>query len=589
MKDDSSVPGPLPRRGRIAPPGPPRRLPLAARALAAAVTAAALLPLTAAVPAAAVPSPTPTTKATTKATTAATTAPPTAGADDRLADDGLADEPAGEQNDRVGNDGPPAARGTSAPRTATAAGRPQDFRIAPTGDLGGLVTRLGTSLPQQTLTKLLEQTDRTARLGGACGPEAHFGASLRPERRACWEPADAVSKEWIPQGISGISDAQEDERWGASPADPVAISSYDADNPGRGNRVNERDYCLQPGVDEACNEKGVRVTFLNQLTGAYRHVLLVWPYLNPQRNVSFDAIHAREGTCPEFGPLAPDCMAQEGIHAGGIVWYGDHLYVADTANGLRVFDLGTILDLDADQNPAVHDRTPDGLTSNVQDQVRVGRHNNVWYSYGYRYVMPQVATLTFTTPRHGGATDENQCYPTGRPKASYASLDRTGTKHLIIGEYCNLNSEGAQSPGRVAALPMPALAAAVRGTEGAIDATEAYELPRGAVLGTGTEPLWHKIQGVERYEGRWYFHRSNGGSPGKLLRATTAAGAFTPHPVVLDSVIGPEDLYLTHGRGRNLPPALWSLSEHAPSASCATCAREVFSYPLSQVDGGFTP
>jgi hypothetical protein len=34
------------------------------------------------------------------------------------------------------------------------------------------------------------------------------------------------------------------------------------------------------------------------------------------------------------------------VHAGGVAWYGNYLYVADTEAGLRVFDLRKIFDLD---------------------------------------------------------------------------------------------------------------------------------------------------------------------------------------------------------------------------------------------------
>ncbi|MGW0958255.1 hypothetical protein ACWD4K_04235 [Streptomyces gelaticus] len=71
------------------------------------------------------------------------------------------------------------------------------------------------------------------------------------------------------------------------------------------------------------------------------------------------------------------CAAQNGIHAGGMVWYGNYLYVADTANGMRVFDLRKIMDLNPDNNADVDDPTPDDLVSNVVDKRRIGRQNNV--------------------------------------------------------------------------------------------------------------------------------------------------------------------------------------------------------------------
>ncbi|MGW4031597.1 hypothetical protein ACWEFL_20150 [Streptomyces sp. NPDC004838] len=512
----------------------------------------------------------------TRATGAAYTA------DDVRSGDGMADTPAGEQDDLARGTGPDAAHGDSPGTATTSAGRPEDFQLRSGANLGNLVSLLTLGLHTQGLTALMGQADRQAQWNTSCGNgSALYGPVLTPNRRACWTDDDATSTEWIPQAITGVSDAQEDENWGNSPADPVAVASYDAENPGRAE-YHPDDNCQLLVTPEACNEKGVRVSFINQQTGRYRHVLLVWPYENSHGHASFDALHAKEASCPP-GVQSPECRAQDGIHAGGMTWYGNYLYVADTSNGLRVFDMRHILDLDHDQNPNVHDRTPDGLVSNVLDTRRVGRQNNVWYSYGYRYVMPQVATLHLTaTPPSG--TSGNRCYTTGRPKVSFVALDRTGTDHLSIGEYCNTDN-GGNSPGRIGTYPMASVAAAVEGAVGTIaDADSAYVLPSGPVL--GTEPLWHKIQGAVRYEGAWYFHRSNAHSKGRLLKATVSGGVLVPHPVALESSIGPEDLYLAHGRGNGIPPELWSVSEHAPSV-CGPCKREVYSYPMSTVTAGF--
>ncbi|MFE9813762.1 hypothetical protein [Streptomyces sp. NBC_00236] len=501
-----------------------------------------------------------------------------------MPDDGFDDEPESEQDDLAGAAAAGASRGAVA--AAPVPGRPADFKLAKGTDLSGLVTKLDAGLPKQGLTELLEQANRPA---ADCGAAGIYGPDLTVSHRICWKADDdATSKEWVPQAISGVSDAQEDEDWGTSDAEPVAVGSYDAVNPGRSDYIAGRDNCLESSASDACNEKGIRVTFFNQATGKYRHVLLVWPYINSKDHISFDALHAREGRCNPV--IVTGCAAQNGIHAGGMVWYGNYLYVADTANGLRVFDLRTIMDLNPDNDAAVNDPTPDGLESDVQDKKQVGRQNNVWYAYGYRYVMPQVATLKFTTAKNGGTTSLNQCYATGRPKASYVSLDRTDTDHMVLGEYCNTNN-GGTSPGRVGAYPMSALTAAVEGATGtAASADEAYGLPTGAAF--GDEDLWHKIQGAMRYEGKWYFHRSNAYDNGRLLQATpgTVGGTtqLVGNPKTLQTSFGPEDLYLAHGRGDGFAPQLWSLSEHAPDATkCPTCKREVYSYNLSEVIGDF--
>ncbi|CAL9599158.1 hypothetical protein [Streptomyces sp. enrichment culture] len=501
-----------------------------------------------------------------------------------VSDDGFDDEHEGEQDDTVAPDGEPTAK---APAADPVPGRPADFRLAAGADLSGRVDQLDAALPKQGLTKLMEQANRTAGLGAEdCGDTAVYGPDLPLADRVCWQGDDANSTEWIPQAITGVSDAQEDEDWGTSDAEPVAVGSYDNQNPGRSDYYEFRHECERASKSDACNEKGVRVTFFNQATKKYRHVLLVWPYVNLYEHISFDALHAREGLCKKV--VDENCAAQNGIHAGGMVWYGNYLYVADTANGLRVFDLRRIMDLNPDNDSATQDEMQDGLPSDLTDKKRIGRQNNVWYAFGYRYVMPQVATLKFTTDENGGDVSDNQCYRTGRPKASYVSLDRTGTDHMVLGEYCNMGKDPGDdmSNGRVGTYPMAALTAAVEGAPGTVaDADSAYGLPTGGSF--DGQPLWHKIQGAVRYEGHWYFHRSNAYGNGRLLQATAdGSGRLTGNPKVLQSSIGPEDLYLAHGRGDGFAPRLWSLGEHAPSV-CGPCERELYSYPMSDVVSGF--
>lgn len=216
----------------------------------------------------------------------------------------------------------------------------------------------------------MEQANRPAGWEGACGTAGIYGSDLAVNHRVCWQNDDATSSEWVPQAITGVSDAQEDEDWGTSNAEPIAVAYYDAENPGRSNYAKDRDNCVQDSASDACNEKGIRVSFFNQATQMYRHVLLVWPYMNSKDHISFDALHASEGKCTT--EVTSSCAAQNGIHAGGMVWYGNYLYVADTANGMRVFDLRKIMDLNPDNKADVDDPTPDGLVSNVTDKKRIG-------------------------------------------------------------------------------------------------------------------------------------------------------------------------------------------------------------------------
>ncbi len=219
----------------------------------------------------------------------------------------------------------------------------------------------------------------------------------------CFNPGDTKTKEWIPQGVSGVSDAQEDELWGS--AKPLLVSWYDA--------------------DKRAPHKSVRVTFVNPANNTYRHVLLVWPY-------------AQRGTgAPTYEPVGTH-GTDTGIHAGGIAWYGNRLYVADTNRGVRVFDMRVILDLGASAN---------GTTTG---RDKVGLHGKTYYGYGYRYVMPQTGSWVNAKPIG------KRCDGAGAPVHSYLSIDRSKVPDMLVsGEYCDRATDpDAGKDGRLGMWPL---------------------------------------------------------------------------------------------------------------------------------------
>lgn len=106
---------------------------------------------------------------------------------------------------------------------------------------------------------------------------------------------DFGTSKWVPQGISGTWDA------------------YDA------GTVEGRKAWVVSWHN--ADDTSVRVTFVDRETLKYRHVLLVEPKKKTDGQVTFDAVP---------------------VHAGGIMWYGDTLWVVDTWKGVRVFDLKNI-------------------------------------------------------------------------------------------------------------------------------------------------------------------------------------------------------------------------------------------------------
>lgn len=440
---------------------------------------------------------------------------------------------------------------------------PGAFAMKKGSDLSGRVKALDDALPKQGVQKLLAAANREAKTGAACATDpfgkGDRGAPLAPVRKYCWEPDDATSTEWIPQAVSGVSDAQQDEKWGTER--PVLIGAYDSENPGRANGCTASE-------SDACNEKGIRVTFLDPATDKYRHVLLAWPYVNNPGNTSFDAVHASEN--PQ----------QNGIHAGGMVWYGNYLYVADTMNGVRVFDMRYIMDLNPDGDPETDDPTPDGLKSNVRDKRQVGRQNNVWYSYGYRYVMPQVATWTFAATQYNSHT-VTTCQDRGAPKASYLSLDRSASPdQLVMGEYCRA-SASLPSTGRLSAFPLNDETGEIASSGGVT-----------TVADWGNYLPQEGIQGAARYRDDFFLNQSHLYSNGSLFRGgLDANGQLKVVGAEVPTAVGPEDLYVEHGETTGEPPLLWSVSEHRANisdASCAAgnaspCGRVIYAHRLGDV------
>lgn len=369
-------------------------------------------------------------------------------------------------------------------------------------------------LEKATVTNIMNNLNRQddenpTATGEACEPNAlQSGSSVAIHRSICFNDGDNATAQWYPQGVTTVADMQADQEWGNG-YQPVLVSWYDRN-----------------GLDDGM-VKGVRISFMNPDTGAYRHVLLVYP----RANGDYDTI--RVSMDPSNGSY------NTSLHAGGIIWYGNHLFVADTARGFRMFDMRRIYDLGA---------SPNGTTSGSN---MVGLHGDTYYGYGYRYVMPQVGSWTRTAPTGTKCTSND-----GSPQYSYTSLDRSGTDHLIAGEYC---AGGEAVNGRVAAWPIA----------GAFNAGE---------LITDTSYRWnadaaHKlpvsnVQGATRFNGRWYLSRSRGKSTAGTLYTTAPATSSTTtlqvdHQQQLS--IGPEDLaHWQLGTDPSNPRLghLWTAAEH---------------------------
>jgi hypothetical protein len=368
-----------------------------------------------------------------------------------------------------------------------------DFKLRQTSvDLQSRVDALAGRLVESDVGSVFGQANRPAVENGPCYDDA-FPAIPAGSRWFCFDPADAGEGpgrlEWIPQGVTSAADA-------GVGGDRLLVSWYD---------------------DAAEPKKGVRVSFLDPSTDKYRHVLLAYPYISSGGTPTYEIVGRPQG----------------GIHAGGILWYGNYLYVVDTTRGIRVFDTRYIFDLA---------RSPNGDTS---DKNRIGWSSGAYRGFGYRYVMPQVdAWVNAAGP---DADPVFRCTGTGAPKFSYVAVDRTEEPdRLITGEFCDATGD----VGRVTRWPLDARTGRPAvGTDGLAHASDAYRLAA------------NQIQGAVSAGGTWYLSRTNRRSgPGELIVASPDAS-----PVgVLRAVqtrpagIGPEDLSFTPTDNR-----LWTVTEFA--------------------------
>ena len=129
------------------------------------------------------------------------------------------------------------------------------------------------------------------------------------------------SESWYPQGIS---------------------SSVDAGN----SKYSKNHLFLVSWYAKKDEEKGARISFINTSVSPpkYRHVLLVEP-TGTSAKPSFKAVK---------------------VHAGGIAWYCNLLYVQDTDHGARLFDVDHIY--------------------KAKDGDGVGRQSDgSYHAYGYKW------------------------------------------------------------------------------------------------------------------------------------------------------------------------------------------------------------
>lgn len=293
------------------------------------------------------------------------------------------------------------------------------------------------------LTGLLEGLDRQAAEVAVPGLAVDFGFT--------WDDEDAHSERWWPQGITTSADGSWDTH------QLVVTSAYSKTVDGRNH--------------------GSRITVVDLETLRYRHVLLVVPELVAGRL--------------RLSPLL--------VHAGGIVWCGQYLYVAGTRRGL--------------------------FTCRLDDILRIEPSPE---TFGYEHVLP--VRFGYDALSEDGVEEL---------RYSFLSLDRGGSEpHLVAGEYGR-----AEMTRRLVRYPLdPAtfhLVADEDGTSRPIDLDE---------RGVG------HMQGAAVVDERYYVSSSRG--QWKLGTVHVGVpGAFRAFPRAVPN--GPEDITFWPEQD-----AFWSLSEY---------------------------
>ncbi len=214
------------------------------------------------------------------------------------------------------------------------------------------------------------------------------------------------------------------------------------------------------------------------------------------------------------------------IHAGGVSWYGDYLYVADTGRGMRVFDMRKIL------------TTNTGGTAN-----QIGRQSaTLYYAHNYAYVLPQIGTITSTT-----TSGTNLAWST-------ISLDRI-TASIVMTEY-TCQSGCTAYPNRAPRAIRYPFASGTTTFAATTTASQALQLP------------WYNLNGVASHNGRWWFNSSGQ----KQLYYWTPTAGPTTYPWVSSGES------LSYWEDTTNPDLLWTLQEAAGN-------RNVFAVQQATYDG----
>ncbi|MGN6106096.1 MAG: hypothetical protein ACTHU0_13395 [Kofleriaceae bacterium] len=349
-------------------------------------------------------------------------------------------------------------------------------------DRGALIDALPASLTRVSIADVAADLNRSAVSRTAAQVPGNPPGVVRA---FAWQAGDESVAYWIPQGITGSFDGLPGGLVGGKKL--VLVSWY-------------YERAAEPG---STAEKGVRIAIVDATDPAnlrYRFALLAAPVKKDGRT--------------DLAPVS--------VHAGGLAWYGDLLYVPVTGSGFRVFDLSRILRVDG-----------------TEDRLGYNASTGGYDAHGYRYVIPQLGEYVET-----GACDA---------RFSFVALDRSSSPpSLVSGEY-----DAASVTGRLFRWPLDP-------STGRLQLTDAGRAIADGAWFAGES---HVQGGLSRGDTFWLSSSQPAGGAGALYRARVDQRSAT-----LGWIDSPEDLAFDPQLD-----AVWSLSE-------ATNARYVIAVRRSAID-----
>jgi hypothetical protein len=308
-----------------------------------------------------------------------------------------------------------------------------------------------------------------------------YGFNVPEENRVRgirWNTDDETTAAWRPQGITGFT--KNGVRY-------LLVSWY-----GR----------------NASESKGSRITLIDISPSSstyltYRHILLVQPTI-PTGTLDYTQYTT-------YAPLM--------VHAGGLAYFNDKLYVASTNLGVRVFDLNKIIEV--------------STGTNTENKCGKDANGNL-YAFNYRYILPQV-----------GYQKINNAGPYSTIQINYEKNE------LWTGQY---------HAGSVASSIVPKIYGFPINSSGVLQSTGIkVETPKNSLF-SGNHA--HGIQGVFRKGNKTWL--SSTGSPSLSYGSTARLARYTDgadDTVRFRWPYGAEALYYEESLGY-----LWSLTEFEPNA-----------------------